>query len=137
MRPAQILATGLLFFLLFMPVFTYVGDMRVECEVSKEADCSDLGTTQAIAGVGLLFGFMLSVGGAYKMRIYSSGSKKGKFCTKCGSQGAQSSGLCFVCDAQMSNSYDPQLMQLSEDGQWVWNGAEWVPAQQQPQQPIQ
>ena len=137
MKPAQILATGLLFFLLFMPVFTYVGDMRVECEMSTVIDCSDLGNTQAIAGVGLLFGFILSVGGAYKMRIYSSSSKKSKFCTNCGSHGAQSSGLCFVCDSQITNSNSPESMKLSEDGQWMWNGTEWVPAQQQPQEPVE
>ena len=30
-----------------------------------------------------------------------------------------------------------ETMQLSEDGQWMWNGTEWVPAQQQPVQPVQ
>ena len=98
MKPAQILAVGLLFFLLFMPAFTVVGDLRIECELSEQTDCREWEIAQSITGVGLLFGFMLSVGGAYKMRIYTSGSKKRKFCSKCGAAGAQSSGLCFVCD---------------------------------------
>ena len=98
MKPAQILAVGLLFFLLFMPAFTIVGDLRVECELSEQTDCGEWEIAQGITGVGLLFGFMLSVGGAYKMRIYTSGGKKRNFCSKCGAAGAQSSGLCFVCD---------------------------------------
>ena len=98
MRPAQILAAGLLFFLLFMPVFSYIGDLRVECELSEQNNCSELEITQSIAGVGLLFGFILSVGGAFKMRIYVPRNSKKRFCSKCGAAGAQSSGLCFVCD---------------------------------------
>ena len=27
-------------------------------------------------------------------------------------------------------------MQLSDDGQWMWDGTQWVPAQQQPVQPV-
>ena len=99
MKPAQVLATGLLFFLLFMPVFTIMGDLRVECELSEQTDCSEWEQVQGITGVGLFFGFILSVGGAYKMRIYATSGKKRKFCSKCGSVGAQDTGLCFVCDS--------------------------------------
>ena len=71
MKPAQILAVGLLFFLLFMPAFTVVGDLRVECELSEQTDCGEWEIAQSITGVALLFGFMLSVGGAYKSTEYS------------------------------------------------------------------
>ena len=75
MKPGQILATGLLFFLLFMPLFTLIGDMRVQCEFNVENDCSDYINMQGVIGAGLLFGLILSVGGAYKMRNLSKGSK--------------------------------------------------------------
>ena len=75
MKPGQILATGLLFFLLFMPLFTLIGDMRVQCEFNVENDCSDYINMQGVIGAGLLFGLILSVGGAYRMRNLSKGSK--------------------------------------------------------------
>ena len=74
MKPGQILATGLLFFLLFMPLFAFIGDMRVQCEFNVENDCSDYSNMQGLIGAGLLFGLMLSVGGAYKMRNLSKGT---------------------------------------------------------------
>jgi hypothetical protein len=79
MKPGQILATGLLFFLLFMPLFALIGDMRVMCEFNVENDCSDYTNMQGLIGAGLLFGLMLSVGGAYKMRNLSKGSKSPTF----------------------------------------------------------
>lgn len=79
MKPGQILATGLLFFLLFMPLFSLIGDMRVQCEFNVENDCSDYTNMQGVIGAGLLFGLMLSVGGAYKMRNLSKGSKSPTF----------------------------------------------------------
>ena len=113
MKPAQILAAGLLFFLLFMPVFSYVGDLRVECELSEQDDCSELELTQSIAGVCLLFGFILSVGGAFKMRIYVPGNSKKRFCSKCGATGAQNSGLCFVCDTIVTADF-PDLVKYTK-----------------------
>ena len=74
MKPGQILATGLLFFLLFMPLFALIGDMRVQCEFNVENDCSDYTNMQGLIGAGLFFGLMLSVGGAYKMRNLSKGT---------------------------------------------------------------
>jgi hypothetical protein len=79
MKPGQILATGLLFFLLFMPLFALIGDMRVQCEFNVENDCSDYINMQGVIGAGLLFGLILSVGGAYKMRNLSKGSKSPAF----------------------------------------------------------
>ena len=96
-----------------MPVFTYIGDLRVECEVLEQTDCSELEIIQSIAGVGLLFGFMLSVGGAFKMRIYVPGNSKKKFCSMCGAAGAQSSGLCFVCDTIETTEF-PDLEETTE-----------------------
>lgn len=68
MKPGQILATGLLFFLLFMPLFSFIGDMRVMCEFENVNSCSEYSIMQGVIGAGLFFGLMLSVGGAYKMR---------------------------------------------------------------------
>jgi|TARA_B110000881_G_C18457401_1_gene454362 hypothetical protein len=75
MKPGQILATGLLFFLLLMPLFTLIGDMRVQCEFNLENDCSEYTNMQGLIGAGLLFGLMLSVGGAYKMRNLTKRTK--------------------------------------------------------------
>ena len=97
MHPAKILATGLLFYLLFMPVFAYTGDLRVECNVEDNSDCQEYGYMQGIAAAGMLFGIMLSVGGAYKMRGLSSKKK--------GSPG----GLWFAYEGQGENSLGPQL----------------------------
>ena len=69
MRPTNILATGLLFFLIFMPVFSFTGDLRIECEVtSGSSTCVEYGYMQGIAAAGMMFGILLSVGGAYKIR---------------------------------------------------------------------
>lgn len=81
MRPTNILATGLLFFLIFMPVFSFTGDLRVECEVtSGSSSCIEYGYMQGIASAGMMFGILLSVGGAYKIRVSipkTSGTKSG------------------------------------------------------------
>ena len=109
MKPAQILSAGLMFFLLFMPVFAFVGDKRVECEVEDGGNCSSYELMQSITGIALLFGFILTVGGAYKMRIYSSSKQNKKFCSKCGSVGAQQSGMCFVCETiDSTDQPDPE-----------------------------
>ena len=76
MKPAKILATGLLFFLIFMPVFSFTGDLRIECEVTSSSNnCNEYGYMQGIAGAGMMFGILLSVGGSYKLRGNNSGRK--------------------------------------------------------------
>ena len=97
MHPAKILATGLLFYLLFMPVFAFTGDLRVECDVGGNSDCQEYGYMQGIAAAGMLFGIMLSVGGAYKIRGLSSKKK--------GSPG----GLWFAYEGQGENSIGSPL----------------------------
>ena len=97
MHPAKILATGLLFYLLFMPVFAFTGDLRVECDVGGNSDCEEYGYMQGIAAAGMLFGIMLSVGGAYKIRGLSSKKK--------GSPG----GLWFAYEGQGERSGEPLL----------------------------
>ena len=97
MHPAKILATGLLFYLLFMPVFAFTGDLRVECDVEDSSDCQEYGYMQGIAAAGMLFGIMLSVGGAYKIRGSSSRKK--------GSPG----GLWFAYEGQGEHSDEHRL----------------------------
>jgi hypothetical protein len=97
MNPAKILATGLLFYLLFMPVFAFTGDLRVECDVVGNSDCQEYGYMQGIAAAGMLFGIMLSVGGAYKIRGWSSKKK--------GSPG----GLWFAYEGQGERSNESPL----------------------------
>jgi len=75
MKPGQILATGLLFFLMFMPFFALVGDIRILCEIEDDSGCDQYALMQGILGAGLLLGLMLSVGGAYKMRKFASANK--------------------------------------------------------------
>ena len=75
MKPGQILSTGLLFFLLFMPLFVVIGDLRLKCEIVDKTGCGDYVLMQGIISSGLLFGLILSVGGAYKMRSLALSSK--------------------------------------------------------------
>ena len=68
MKPAQILATGLLFFLLFIPLFAFIGDIRILCEINDTGNCTEYALMQGISAAGLVLGLLLSVGGAYKLR---------------------------------------------------------------------
>ena len=67
MKPSNILSAGLLFYLLFMPLFAFLGDLKIECELSGGGDCIEYGYMQGIATAGMVFGILLSVGGAYKI----------------------------------------------------------------------
>lgn len=71
-KSSLILATGLLFFLLFMPLFSLVGDLSIRCEIQDNYDCGDYVLMQGIASGGLILGLLLSVGGAYQSRIKSA-----------------------------------------------------------------
>jgi hypothetical protein len=76
MKASNILATGLLFFLLFMPAFAFTGDLRIECELSNSGGCIEYGYMQGIATAGMMFGIILSVGGAYKIRGLAAKNSK-------------------------------------------------------------
>ena len=71
-RSSLILATGLLFFILFMPLFSFVSDLSLKCEIQDNYNCGDYVLMQGIATSGMIFGLLLSVGGAYQSRIKSS-----------------------------------------------------------------
>jgi len=70
-RSSLLLATGLLFFILFMPLFSLVGDLSIKCEIRDNYDCGDYVLMQGVAAGGLVLGLLLSVGGAYQSRIKS------------------------------------------------------------------
>jgi len=115
MRPSNLLSTGLLFFLLFMPIFAFIGDMRVVCELSDDRNCVEYGYMQGIATAGMVFGILLSVGGAYKIRNLNKGGKK------------KSGGLWFAYEGDG----ETPSVKYSEDGYWKLIDGEWVPTEKQ------
>ena len=115
MKPSNILSAGLLFYLLFMPLFAFLGDLRIECELSAGGDCIEYGYMQGIATAGMVFGILLSVGGAYKIRTLGQGGKK------------KSSGLWFAYEG---DGEDPSV-KYSEDGYWKLIDGDWVPTEKQ------
>ena len=115
MKPSNILSAGLLFYLLFMPLFAFLGDLRIECELSAGGDCIEYGYMQGIATAGMVFGILLSVGGAYKIRTLGKGGKK------------KSSGLWFAYEGDGDHS----SVKYSEDGFWKSIDGEWVPTEKQ------
>ena len=115
MKPSNLLSTGLLFFLLFMPIFAFLGDMRVVCELSDDGNCVEYGYMQGIATAGMVFGILLSVGGAYKIRNLSKGGKK------------KSGGLWFAYEGDG----ETPSVKYSEDGYWKLIDGEWVPTEKQ------
>ena len=115
MKPSNLLSTGLLFYLLFMPIFAFIGDMRVVCELSDDGNCVEYGYMQGIATAGMVFGILLSVGGAYKIRNLSKGAKK------------KSGGLWFAYEGDG----ETPSVKYSEDGYWKLIDGEWVPTEKQ------
>ena len=115
MKPSNILSTGLLFFLLFMPIFAFLGDMRVVCELSDGGNCVEYGYMQGIATAGMVFGILLSVGGAYKIRNLSKDGKK------------KSGGLWFAYEGDG----ETPSVKYSEDGYWKLIEGEWVATEKQ------
>jgi hypothetical protein len=115
MKPSNLLSAGLLFYLLFMPLFAFLGDLRIECELSGGVNCVEYGYMQGIATAGMVFGILLSVGGAYKIRTLSKGGKK------------KSGGLWFAYEG---DGEDPSV-EYSEDGYWKLIDEEWVPTEKQ------
>jgi hypothetical protein len=114
MKPSNILSAGLLFYLLFMPLFAFLGDLRIECELSSGGNCVEYGYMQGIATAGMVFGILLSVGGAYKIRTLSKDGKK------------KSGGLWFAYEGDGEPS-----VKYSEDGYWKLIDEEWVPTEKQ------
>ena len=78
-QSSKILATGLLFFLLFMPLFSFIGDLALECRMDDNTSCEEYNLMQGIISAGLLFGLLLSVGGAYQIRISGSRTVTGVY----------------------------------------------------------
>lgn len=78
-QSSRILATGLLFFLLFMPLFSLIGDLALECRIENTSGCEEYDLMQGVISAGLLFGLLLSVGGAYQMRKSSSRTVRGVY----------------------------------------------------------
>ena len=78
-QSSRILATGLLFFLLFMPLFSLIGDLALECRIENTSGCEEYNLMQGVISAGLLFGLLLSVGGAYQMRKPSSRTVTGVY----------------------------------------------------------
>ena len=115
MKASNLLSTGLLFFLLFMPIFAFIGDMRVVCELSDDGNCVEYGYMQGIATAGMVFGILLSVGGAYKIRNLSKGGKK------------KSGGLWFAYEGDG----ETPSVKYSEDGYWKLIDGEWFPTEKQ------
>jgi len=115
MRPSNILSAGLLFYLLFMPLFAFLGDLRIECELSGGGDCIEYAYMQGIATAGMVFGILLSVGGAYKIRTLGKSGKK------------KSGGLWFAYEGDGEAS----SVKYSEDGYWKLIDGEWVPTEKQ------
>jgi hypothetical protein len=115
MKAPNILSAGLLFYLLFMPLFAFLGDLRIECELSGGGDCIEYGYMQGIATAGMVFGILLSVGGAYKIRTLSKGGKK------------KSSGLWFAYEGDGDDS----SVKYSGDGYWKLIDGDWVPTEKQ------
>ncbi len=115
MKPSNLLSTGLLFYLLFMPIFAFIGDMRTVCELSDDGNCVEYGYMQGIATAGMVFGILLSVGGAYKIRNLSKGGKK------------KSGGLWFAYEGDG----ETPSVRYSEDGYWKLIDGEWVPTEKQ------
>ena len=114
MKPANLLSTGLLFYLIFMPLFAFFGDMRIECNLSDGADCIEYGYMQGIATAGMIFGILLSVGGAYKIRTLARGGKK------------KSEGLWFAYEG---DGETPSVKY--HDGYWKLVDGDWIPTEKQ------
>ena len=98
-----------------MPIFAFIGDMRVVCELSDDGNCVEYGYMQGIATAGMVFGILLSVGGAYKIRNNSRGSKK------------KSGGLWFAYEGDG----ETPSVKYSEDGYWKLIDGEWIPTEKQ------
>ncbi|MBT3772850.1 MAG: hypothetical protein HOB52_04250 [Euryarchaeota archaeon] len=101
MKPSNILSAGLLFYLLFMPLFAFLGDMRIECELSDSRNCLEYGYMQGIASAGMVFGILLSVGGAYKIKNINRKGKK------------NSEGLWFAYEGD-GESNEETVVEVSE-----------------------
>ena len=115
MKPANLLSTGFLFYLIFMPLFAFFGDMRIECNLSDGAECIEYGYMQGIATAGMIFGILLSVGGAYKIRTLARSGKK------------KSGGLWFAYEG---DGEEPSV-KYSDDGYWKLVDGDWIPTEKQ------
>ena len=114
MKASNILSTGLLFYLIFMPLFAFFGDMRIDCELSDGGNCVEYGYMQGVATAGMIFGILLSVGGAYKIRTQSKGKNN-------------SEGLYFAYEGDGEKSF----VKYSDEGYWKLIDGEWIPTEKQ------
>ena len=97
-----------------MPLFAFFGDMRIDCELSDGGNCVEYGDMQGVATAGMIFGILLSVGGAYKIRTQSKGKNN-------------SEGLYFAYEGDGEKSF----VKYSDDGYWKLIDGEWIPTEKQ------
>ena len=100
MRSGQLMSSGILLVAVFMPIFSFAGDLRLECLLLESSTtCDDYKNIQIICMVGSLVGVLLAFIGGLMMRdgepkqnVMSSAR-----CPRCGSVVDSPGSICFNC----------------------------------------
>jgi amino acid transporter len=98
MRAGHLMASGVLLIAIFMPLFSFAGDLRLECLLTNGNTCDDFKTIQLVCLLGSLVGIiMVFIGGIILRDDLPKNQTGSSQCPRCGSVVDGPGALCFNC----------------------------------------
>ena len=98
MRAGHLIASGVLLIAVFMPIFSFAGDLRLECLLSNSGACDDFKTIQLVCMLGSLIGIiMVFVGGIILSDDLPKTQTGSAQCPRCGAVVDSPGAICFNC----------------------------------------
>lgn len=98
MRPGHLIASGVLLIAVFMPIFSFAGDLRLECLLTNSSACDDFKTIQLMCLLGALVGIIMVFVGGIILRDDQPKTQAGPAqCPRCGAIVDRRGAICFNC----------------------------------------
>ena len=98
MRAGHLMASGVLLIAVFMPIFSFAGDLRLECLLTNSSACDDFKTIQLVCLLGSLIGIIMVFVGGMILREDLPKTQSGPArCPRCGAVVDGPGAFCFNC----------------------------------------
>ncbi len=98
MRAGHLMASGVLLIAIFMPIFSFAGDLRLECLLANSNTCEDFKNIQLVCLLGSLVGIIMVFAGGIVLRDEPQKSlPRVAQCPRCGAVVDSHGSVCFNC----------------------------------------
>ena len=92
------MASGVLLIAIFMPIFSFAGDLRLECLLANGNTCEDFKNIQLVCLLGSLVGIIMTFAGGIIIREDPQKSQpRVAQCPNCGAAIDAPGSICFNC----------------------------------------